>query len=440
LKTGAPRRPSYQKGTAEAMERSSAPAEAGRFPRAEASISMNRLPDEQRLGRIRAAFARASLDGILCALPENVLLLSGYWPVVGNALALANRDGRVAVVAPEDETQLAGGGWADELRRFRPVTLGRMGTSIEAVRGSLAGVAEALGLKRGRIGYEAGPFTQPASYSAMFLYGEGVVDLLGEALPSAEVEPADELLRGLTAVLTPRERGALRVTCRVAERAFRSGSQQLRPGLLETEAAVHFRALLFTAGTGFEGVGRADGFAWCMSGPSAAEAGGAYARSRARPLRRGDLVLMHCNSYADGYWVDVTRTYSIGEPGGRRQAMFEAVFAAREAALAAARPGVKASEVDRAARDVLAAAGFSTNFTHPTGHGVGFAAIDPHARPRIHPASDDVLEDGMVFNIEPAVYFEGDCGLRHCDVVALAAGGPEVLTPFQATIEELIIP
>ncbi|MCA1684981.1 MAG: M24 family metallopeptidase, partial [Planctomycetia bacterium] len=148
---------------------------------------------------------------------------------------------------------------------------------------------------------------------------------------------------------------------------------------------------------------------------------------------------VHCNSYADGYWVDVTRTYSLGEPAGRR-AIYEAVFAAREAALAAARPGVKASAVDRAARGVLEAAGFGPRFTHPTGHGVGFAAIDPDARPRIHPASDDLLEEGMVFNIEPAVYFEGDCGLRHCDVVALTAGGAEVLTPFQATIEELIIP
>ncbi len=400
---------------------------------------MNRLRDEVRLRRVREALAGAGLDGVVCALPENVLLLSGYWPVVGNALALANREGRVAVVVPEDEGQLAEKGWADEIRRFRPVTLGGLGTAVESVRGPLARAAESLGLNRGRVGYEAGPFTQPAAYAALSSYGGGVAGLIGEAAPSARAEPADELLRVLRGVLTPRERDALRATCRVAERAFRSGSRQLRAGLLETEAAVHFRAPLSTAGTGFEGVCRADGFAWCMSGPNAAEAGGAYARSRARPLCRGDLVLVHCNSYADGYWVDVTRTYSLGEPGDRRP-LFEAVFAARAAALAAARPGVKASAVDRAARGVLEAAGFGPNFTHPTGHGVGFAAIDPRARPRLHPASDDVLEEGMVFNIEPAIYIDGVCGLRHCDVVALTAAGPEVLTPFQATIEELIIP
>ncbi len=401
---------------------------------------MNRQPDDLRLRRIREGLARAGLDGLVCALPENVLLLSGYWPVVGNALALVNQDGRVAVVAPEDETELANGGWADDLQTFRPVSLDQTSTATEPVRGPLASAAEALGLQTGRVGYEAGPSTQPASYAAVFNYGGGVVDLLREAIPRATVEPVDELLGALRAVLTPREQEALRATCRVAERAFRSGSQLLLSGMLETEAAVHFRAPLSTAGTGFEGVGRADGFAWCMSGPNAAEAGGAYARSRARPIARGDLVLVHSNSYADGYWADITRTYSLGAPTEARLAMFEAVFAAREAALATVKAGVHASEVDRAARRVLAAAGYAANFTHATGHGVGFAAIDPHARPRIHPVSDDVLEEGMVFNIEPAVYVEGDCGLRHCDVVALTADGPEVLTPFQATIEELIMP
>lgn len=396
--------------------------------------------DEERVWRIRAALENSGLDAVVCTLPENVLLLSGYWPVVGKALALATREGRIAVIAPEDEKDLAEAGWADDIRTFRPVSLDAILGIDEVLRGPIEALARDLGLRCGAIGCEGGPASEPASYAGMFLYGPILEVLLARTMLPSRLESAGPILERLRAAKTPCEVARIRTACRIAGRAFRSGAQQLGAGLLETEAAVHFRAPLSTAGTGFEGVGRADGFAWCMSGPNAAEAGGAYARSRARPLRRGDLVLVHCNSYADGYWVDVTRTYSLGEPTGRRRALFEAVLAAREAALAVALPEVKASEVDRAARDVLAAAGFGARFTHPTGHGVGFAAIDPHARPRIHPASDDVLEEGMVFNIEPAIYVESDCGLRHCDVVALTAGGTEVLTPFQATIEELIIP
>lgn len=119
--------------------------------------------------------------------------------------------------------------------------------------------------------------------------------------------------------------------------------------------------------------------------------------------------------------------------------MYDAVVAAREAALAGIRPGVGAADVDHAARDVLRDRGLGDQFRHATGHGVGFAAIDPNARPRLHPVSEDVLEVGMVFNVEPAIYLEGDCGLRHCDVVTVTESGAKVLTPFQSTPDELVI-
>jgi Xaa-Pro aminopeptidase/Xaa-Pro dipeptidase len=117
--------------------------------------------------------------------------------------------------------------------------------------------------------------------------------------------------------------------------------------------------------------------------------------------------------------------------------MYAAVAEARQAALAAIRPGVKAADVDKAARSVLQARGFGDAFKHSTGHGVGFSAINANARPRLHPKSDDVLQTGMIFNVEPAVYFDGYGGLRHCDVVALTDRGPEVLTPFQGDMQQL---
>ena len=63
-------------------------------------------------------------------------------------------------------------------------------------------------------------------------------------------------------------------------------------------------------------------------------------------------------------------------------------------------------------------------------YGVGFAAADPNSLPRIHPASPDVLEAGMTFNIEPAIYIEGVGGMRHCDVVTCTSSGAEVITDF----------
>jgi Xaa-Pro aminopeptidase len=129
----------------------------------------------------------------------------------------------------------------------------------------------------------------------------------------------------------------------------------------------------------------------------------------------------------------------LGAPEQRQLRLYEAVFSARAAALAAIRPGARACEVDRAARDVMRSRDLSDAFKHPTGHGIGFAAIAANALPRIHPRSDEVLETGMVFNIEPAAYFEGWGGLRHCDMVAVTRGGAEVLTSFQANTTMLLL-
>ncbi len=396
------------------------------------------IRDAERRERTQQALAATGLDLLVCTLPVNVLLLSGYWPVVGTSIALAARDGRLILLVPEDEQSLAQRGWADEIQVFHPGSLERLTNAEEAIREPLRKVAHALGPGVARVGYEHGASFEPVTYSSMHLYGADIQDILGLAFPFAAQVPADELLASLRAIKTPHEVGRIRTACSIAAEAFAEGARQLHAGLTEVEAAALFRTPLSTRATPYEDDSRADGFAWCMSGPNSALACGAYARSRGRKLSAGDFVLVHCNSYVDGYWTDITRTFCLGEPSPRQRAMYEAVQAATEAAIRTIRPGVQAREVDHAARQILAERGFGEQFKHSTGHGVGFAAINHNARPRLHPQSDDELQIGMVFNAEPAIYFADYGGLRHCDVVAVSREGAEVLTTFQSRIEELI--
>ena len=80
---------------------------------------------------------------------------------------------------------------------------------------------------------------------------------------------------------------------------------------------------------------RCDGSVFCMSGPNAAKAAAAYAQTRHRTLKRDDTVMIHCNSYVDGFWTDVTRAPTVfGPPDEQQQKMRAAVLAAREAAFA----------------------------------------------------------------------------------------------------------
>jgi Xaa-Pro aminopeptidase len=393
--------------------------------------------DGERVARIVQALERRGLDAVVCSLPSNVLLLTGYWPVVGTAIAVATREGQIGLLAPEDERDLAERGWADQFRFFESGSLEEVRSVSSIVRRPLAELLRALKVADGPVGWEAGGASQPGSYVETNLYGSALPALLREAGLDSLVSAA-ELLARLRCRPTTEELRRIRLACDLADRAYLVGSRLIRPGRIETEVAACFRQPLSSPANQL-GAARVDGFTFCMSGPNSAGAYGAYARSRERRVAPGDLLLLHCNSYADGYWTDITRTYCLGEPSARQQRMYQVVFAAREAALAVIRPGIRASEVDRAARDQLAGHGFGPEFKHPTGHGVGFAAIDHNAMPRLHPRSDDLLESGMVCNVEPGVYIDGVEGMRHCDMVVVTGSGVELLTPFQSSPEELII-
>lgn len=391
---------------------------------------------DARIKLIQEALRKAPVDALVCSFPSDVLMLTGYWPVIGTTVAIATAGGRVIAVAPDDEAELALGGWA-EVRTFAPSSLDKLTRPSEAVVDPLAKALRDAGVGSGNIGHDGGPVSLTAPYSAVHVYGRAITTVLRQAAPSATFFNAMQAIVRLRATKTADEIACIRHSCKVATVAFAEGKRGAMAGLSEAEAAVLFRKPLTTALSCNEH--RADGFTFCMSGPNGAQAHAAYARSRSRRIERGDLVLVHCNSYVDGYWTDITRTYILGRPDANQQKLYDAVFEARDAALKAVSAGAKAKAVDGAARAVLTKRGYGKHFRHSTGHGVGFGAIDPNALPRLHPESPDVLEPGMVFNIEPAIYIEGYGGLRHCDVVALTDHGPEVLTPFQDGVEELVI-
>lgn len=381
----------------------------------------------------------ANLGALICSLPKNVLMLSGYWPVVGTAVAIADDSGNVHLIIPEDEKAFASGSRAVETHTFRPGSLTSLRDAVENLRDPLDKVLLSLGAAGKRIGYEHGATSEPSSYSAMHLYGGSLPDLVRGLGSGMSPVPADSLIDQLLSIKDEEQVTAIRTSCELAGDAFAGAAQGLHAGVTELEAAARLKSRFASALSAFSRVQRGEIFLWAMSGTNSEKAHGAFAHSSSKKLNAGDLVLVHCNSYADGYATDITRTFSLGEVDDRRRPMYEAVFAARSEALAAIKPGATGQEVDHAARRVLEARGFGKGFKHSTGHGVGFGAISANALPRLHPKSPDVLRPGMVFNVEPAIYIEGYGGIRHCDMVAVTKTGYELLTPFQLSIDDLIL-
>lgn len=158
-----------------------------------------------------------------------------------------------------------------------------------------------------------------------------------------------------------------------------------------------------------------------------------HAQPTSRKVTDGDLVVLDFGGNYHGYSVDLTRTVAVGRLSSEQKRLHEAVCLAQEAALKTIHPGILASSVDKAARDVLRDFGLADAFGHSTGHGLG---IEVHELPRVGrkriqggPTEGDItLEPGMVFTVEPGVYVPGIGGVRVEDDVLVTHDGFEMLT------------
>lgn len=148
-------------------------------------------------------------------------------------------------------------------------------------------------------------------------------------------------------------------------------------------------------------------------------------------LKQNDCVLIDIGGRYKGYPSDMTRVTVFGEPSEKFKQVHEVVEKAVVAALNAAKPGVRASDVDYAARKVIIDAGYGDYFLHRTGHGLG---IDLHELPNIAANSDVVLQEGHVFSIEPGIYLQGEFGIRLEEIVILRESGPEILSNLKREI------
>ena len=145
------------------------------------------------------------------------------------------------------------------------------------------------------------------------------------------------------------------------------------------------------------------------------------------------MIVLDFGGIKDGYCSDTTRTVHVGEPTDEEREVHELVRRAQQTAFEAVRPGVECQEIDRAARKVIADAGYGEYFIHRTGHGIGLTTHEP---PYMIEGDTNELQPGMCFSIEPGVYLPGRFGVRIEDIVTVT---PEGGQRFNNTPHELQI-
>ncbi|MCX8076090.1 MAG: Xaa-Pro peptidase family protein [Aquificaceae bacterium] len=156
-----------------------------------------------------------------------------------------------------------------------------------------------------------------------------------------------------------------------------------------------------------------------------------------RRIRRGEALLIDMGLVWNGYCTDFTRTLHIGRASSEFKKIYNIVRDAHLLALEKVKVGRKISEIDKTAREFIKRKGFGKAFSHSTGHGVG---IEIHEYPRVYYKGQDkdvLIEEGMVFTIEPGIYLKGKFGVRLENMVAVVGGVGEPLSQVSLDLVEI---
>ncbi|WP_035873235.1 M24 family metallopeptidase [Cucumibacter marinus] len=244
--------------------------------------------------------------------------------------------------------------------------------------------------------------------------------LLGK-LPGATHSFTAGTVGYLRARKDPEEYRRLKQVHLLNDKAFEIGFAACKPGVTETD-------IVKVIAEAYAGMGADIAFIHVAFGGNGAFPHHSPGKTR---LETGMAIQIDAGCRFENYPSDMTRCGWLGDPPADYLDVAGIVEKAVRAALAAARAGVPASDVDRAAREVIEAAGYGDRFPHRTGHGLG---IDIHEEPYITASNVLVLDEGMVFSIEPGIYLPDRFGIRLEEIVILRADGPEILSAMPRDI------
>ena len=348
-----------------------------------------------RLLRLREHMAEQGLDGFLVSSAPNRRYLSGF----------TGSNGYLVITASEAIL-------ATDFRYIEQAQSESPDFEVNHLRGGqpwFPEVAEELGVTR--VGFESDEMSVTAFSRLQRDVEESDSDL---RLTFEETAGVVEWIR---AVKDDNEVEALDRAVQIADEAMAKIRSEIRTGMTEKEVSWELHKemrRLGAEGPSFDTI--------VAVGPNAALP---HHRADDTVVLAGVPIVIDMGANYRGYCSDLTRTFVVGEADDTFQHIYGIVLQAQKAAIEAARPGMTGEEIDSVAREVITDAGYGTEFGHGLGHGVGLVI---HERPMVVPRSQDIVDNGMVFTIEPGIYISGWGGIRIEDIVVMEGGRARPLT------------
>ena len=339
------------------------------------------------LQKIQAALPAAGLDALLLTDDRNIYYATGFRPTDS-----------AAVITPVSAVLVTDSRYIEAARKACvPGAQVVMCTREKRVFDCVAEIIAACGA--GRVGAEE----EKLSYAQYLAAGQR----LGLSLL-----PAQSVLTGLRASKSAWELDTMIAAQRIAEKALDFVLGFIRPGVTERAVAAElaYRMLLYGGeGNSFDPI--------VVAGARGSMPHGVPGDNE---IRAGDFVTMDFGTLKEGYCSDMTRTVAVGRVTDEMRRVYQVVYDAQAAGIAAARPGVPGRDIHNAAAKVIADAGYGEYFGHGFGHSLG---LDIHEPPMANSANADPMPEGAVISAEPGIYIPGRFGVRIEDVIYLSGNG-----------------
>jgi Xaa-Pro aminopeptidase len=373
--------------------------------------------------KLDALLDDAGLDALLASSPENIYYTSRF-PVpltAGNrGLSLLLRTSEaVSVLLPKGKAPIllvtvGLAGMAEEHSPGMETRHSGTGMFIEWPDGverkvnaptppeNLVATLKELGLEKGRLGIETAPLSA------------GTFQHLQKSLPSLFFADARPTFFKLRQIKTPEEISLMRHANHVNTAGIRAALDVIREGVIEKNVLEAFKGKLREMGCDWES-------AALGAGPGSGESyniGGEYV------LKKGDAVRFDVTAVHKFYFSDLSRCATVGDPPAEVRRLYDTLFEAQQAMMAALRPGVPVNELFRIAVDKVKSAGYPKYQRGNMGHGLG---LGHYEEPFVTPDNETPLEAGMTLAIEAPYYVAGKYGLNVENNVLITEDGCEVL-------------
>lgn len=204
---------------------------------------------------------------------------------------------------------------------------------------------------------------------------------------------------------------------KIGDMAFEHVLPMIKAGVTEREIALELEFFMKKQG--------ASALSFETIAASGARSAMPHGTASGKTIENGDFLTLDFGCVFEGYCSDMTRTVAVGSVNGRQKEIYDVVLSAQRAAIDEIAVGKKCSDIDAAARKIIADAGYGGSFGHGLGHSVG---IEIHEMPSFSPKCHDIIENGNVITVEPGIYIEGFGGVRIEDLIAVTDGGAKNLT------------